>query len=103
MSAQSALFPVQPRFDSGVELTPADHVRLGSQLQRVLDVMADGRWYSVPELQAYIASEFGVNDPQPSLSAQIRNARKVKHGGHQVERRRVDNGYQFRLVTEGVR
>lgn len=82
----------RPRFDSGVELTPADHVRLGAQLRRVLDVMREGGWWSVPQIALL------TGDPEVSVSAQVRNLRKPKHGGHQIERRRVGNVYEFRLV-----
>lgn len=94
------------RFDSGVRLEQPDHIRLGAQLVRVLAVMADEQWRTVEQLKADILARFGVKDPEPSISAQLRNARKSKHGGHQVERRRVGAGYQFRLCLpcqrEGV-
>jgi hypothetical protein len=103
MDLQDELFPVQPRFDSGVELTKADHVRLGKQLQRVLTVLSDGHWYSVPELKFAILRGFGIEDPENSISAQCRNLRKPRWGGHNVVRERVGNGSRYRLVTEGVR
>jgi hypothetical protein len=89
-----------PRFDSGVELTKADHQRLGAQIQRVLSVLSDGGWYSVPDLQDCIWAQFRVRDPEPSLSAQIRNLKKSKHGGHTIERKREGNRYYFRLAVE---
>lgn len=89
-----------PRFDSGVDLTKADHARLSTQLQRVLHVLRDGQWYSVPALQRAIRAQFGITEPEPSLSAQIRNAKKEKHGGYPVERRRIGNTYEFRIVPE---
>jgi hypothetical protein len=91
------LFDLQPRFDSGVTLTTSDHVRLGNQLARVLAVLGDGRWYSVPALRKAIYATWRIEDPEPSLSAQIRNLKKSKHGGHQIERRRNGNTYEFRL------
>lgn len=96
--SQPDLFSRAPHFDSGVSLSPSDHVRLGKQLARVLAVMSDGRWYSVPAIKAAIAARFGTDDPETSISAQLRNARKPKHGGHDIERRRVGNIYQFRLL-----
>ena len=97
---QPSLLDLQPRFDSGVELTKADHVRLGAQLQRVLDIMSDGKWRSVDSLHTDIRQRFGVLDPVPSLSAQLRNARKAKHGSHDIQRMRQRGGnvYLFRLV-----
>lgn len=90
----SLLTNAQPRFDSGVELTPADHARLSNQLQRVIHVLHEG-WRTVPQIQARIVALYGVTDPEPSISAQIRNAKKTKHGGYAVERRRVQNTYEF--------
>jgi len=98
MSNQPSLLDLPVRFDSGVPLTAADHVRLGAQLRRVLDVMGDGDWWSVPAIRHRIAAVTGILDPEPSISAQIRNAKKAKHGGHVIERRRVHNTYEFRLV-----
>src|SRR5687767_11196915 len=97
MSAQPSLFTSTPRFDSGVELTKADHVRLGKQLQRVLNVLSDGSWWSVPQLHTEIWRRYGIHDPEPSLSANVRNLRKPKHGGYTVERKRERNTYFFRL------
>ncbi len=95
-----SLFSTSPTFDSGVPLTRTDHVRLGAQLQRVLAVLGDGQWYTVTLLRAAIFARFGVWDPEPSLSAQIRNAKKVKHGAHVIARKRDGNQYWFRLVRE---
>lgn len=87
-------------FDSGVRLEREDHVRLGAQIARVRSVLADGGWWSVPRLHNAIFFRFDVRDPEPSISAQIRNLKKTKHGGHAIERRRVGNVYEFRLVGE---
>jgi hypothetical protein len=96
---QPDLLSRAPVFDSGVELAKADHLRLGKQIARVLSVLSDGRWYTVPELQDEIFGRFNVRDPEPSLSAQIRNLKKQKHGGHDIRRIRVGNVYKFRLVV----
>lgn len=95
-------FSFQPvRFDSGVRLEQADHVRLGAQIARVKAVLETGRWYTVPDLQDAIWERFRVRDPEPSLSAQIRNLKKPKHGGHEIERKREGNQWFFRLVAHG--
>jgi hypothetical protein len=74
---QPDLFTDQPitHFDSGVSLTREDRIRLGAQLNRVLSVLSSGEWYTVPGLKAAILQRFGISDPEPSLSAQIRNAK----------------------------
>lgn len=101
MTQPSLLDNPCPRFDSGVELTTADHVRLGAQIKRVLAVLREGGFWSVPQIHQRIWQRYGVHDPEPSISAQVRNAKKVKHGGHQIERIREANTYKFRLVSHG--
>lgn len=93
--SQPSLFaPVKRvRFDSGVRLEESDHHRLGAQIQRVYSLMSDGGWRTVQEIAR------ATGDPEPSVSAQLRNLRKPKHGGYTVERRRVENHYEFRVVS----
>lgn len=98
MSGQPDLFTHAPTFDSGVELTVADHRRLTGQLERVFAVMSDGKWHTVAGVRARIAYQHEVIEPETSISAQLRNLRKAKFGGHTVERRRVDTHYEYRLV-----
>lgn len=97
MTQPSLLDHPVPRFDSGVDLKPSDHVRLGAQLQRLLSVVTDEQWWTVEKLQDEIFGRYGIRDPQASLSAQLRNARKEKHGGYDIQRRRNGNFYEFRL------
>lgn len=62
-----------PHAFAGSTYEPArDSVRLGKQLVRVRDVMADGKWKTLSE----IASEAG--SPEASVSARLRDLRK--HG-----------------------
>lgn len=90
---QPDLFTHAPRFDSGIDLTPADHVRLTGQIERVYAVLKSGAWITVPELARR------TGDPENSVSAQVRNLRKSRFGGHEIERRRIGNYYEFRLVV----
>lgn len=57
-----------------------DQARLTGQIQRVFDLMHDGRWRTLDE----IASTTG--DPPASVSAQLRHLRKRRFGAHVVER-----------------
>lgn len=99
MTQPSLLDHPVPRFDSGVDLTSADHVRLGAQLKRVLAVLSDGAFWSVPELHNEIWRVYGIHDPETSLASQIRNLKKSKFEGHQIERVRLRNVFKFRLVA----
>jgi hypothetical protein len=68
------------RFDGPHE--PMDVPRLAAQTQRVYDLMRDGRWRTLGEI------ENATGDPQASVSARLRDFRKPSRGSHVVERRR---------------
>lgn len=89
------------RFD-GPDIADSDIPRLTGQLERVFDVMQDGKWWTIREL----ADTVDCSDQ--SASARLRDLRKPKFGGFKVERRRWEEmscprGYQkdqrfYRLV-----
>ena len=71
-----------------------DVKRLNAQAQRVWNVMADGRWYSLRE----IAAKCG--DPEASISARIRDFRKTEFGGFKVDQVYVRRGlYRYKLTV----
>lgn len=88
-----------PDFDGETYDRERDHGRLNAQLSRVLTVMKDGRWHTLADLSATTGG-----DPEASVSARIRDLRKEKFGGYEVERRYVDRGlFEYRLViTQAV-
>lgn len=65
--------PFQPSFD---------FLRLTGQIKRIFTLMSDSRWRSLAEIAAI------TNDPEASISAQLRHMRKKKFGEHTIERRR---------------
>jgi hypothetical protein len=70
-----------------------DSERLTSQIKKIKDTMQDGQWRTLKE----IASSTGA--PEASVSAQLRNLRKEKHGGHKVNRKHISNGlYLYQLI-----
>lgn len=78
----------------GATFDPAlDGERLGAQLLRVRDLMADGLWRTLGEISA----ELGA--PQASVSARLRDLRKPRFGGFRVQRRRVGEGLFAYRVT----
>jgi hypothetical protein len=82
-----------PDFDGATINQERDKPRLFPQLQRVGEAMKDGRWRTLEQ----IASATG--DPQASISARLRDFRKVKFGAHEVERRYVSDGlHEYRLI-----
>jgi hypothetical protein len=81
-----------PRFN-GSDYDPArDNARLGAQFLRVLAAMSDHDWHTLDELHAI------TGDPQASISAQIRHARKARFGSHTIEKQHRGNGlFAYRL------
>ena len=78
-------------FDSGIRLTLAEHIALGKQLKRILGYMLDYKWHSIDD----IAQETGTKIT--SADAQVRNLRKPKHGGFDVEYQRIDRLAHYRI------
>jgi hypothetical protein len=60
-----------------------DYQRLSGQLRRVFGVMVKGGWWTLAE----IARQTG-DQSEAAISARLRDLRKPKFGGFEVERRR---------------
>lgn len=76
------------QFDGATYDPALDGERLGRQLDRVRNMLLAyrGEFFTLAELQMVAGgSEAGV-------SARIRDLRKVRNGGHQVQRRRRSGG-----------
>jgi hypothetical protein len=69
------------RFDGSDYVEEFDSDRLTGQLARVFDLMKDGQWRTLSEIQDMI------KDPQASISAQLRNLRKKRFGENIIEKR----------------
>ena len=59
-----------------------DFSRLTGQIERIFTTMADKQWRTLREIESI------TNDPQASISAQLRHLRKPKFGNHQLHKRR---------------
>lgn len=80
----------------GSDYDPArDGDRLTNQLQDVKRCLQDGRYWTVEEIA------INTGHPQLSVSAQIRNLRKIKHGGYQVDCRRREGTKISEYKLEG--
>jgi hypothetical protein len=74
----------------GAECTKADNERLLTELDRVISIMKDGKWRTIPEFSK------AANVPENSASAALRSLRKKRFGGHTVNRRiRVGTKHLF--------
>lgn len=83
---------MRPHFDGETYEPGRDHARLTRQLDMVRDIMEDRDWYTLRELSV------GTGQPEASVSARIRDLRKPKFGGHDVERQYVGKGlWKYRM------
>lgn len=73
-----------------------DDKRLSGQINRIFNLMKDGVWRTLEEI------EKTTDDPQASISAQLRHLRKQRFGEHTVNKqRRGDrkNGlFEYQLI-----
>ena len=73
-----------------------DRCRLSEQYDSIFALMRDGAWRTLADIE----SKTGYRSA--SISAQLRNMRKIRFGAHLVNKRYVSNGlYEYQLlVTE---
>ena len=96
---QPGLFPAtSPKcrdFDGETFVPKVDAPRLGKQMQAVFHIMKDGAWRTLAELSLEACA------PEASVSARLRDLRKVKFGEHEIERRRRGNAkrglFEYRM------
>ena len=100
---QPTLFPqfrghdeIFPRFN-GPDYDPAlDDARLTKQLGRVWSALQGGRWMTLREIASH------TQDPEASISAQLRHLRKPRFGSYTIEKRRrgtpAHGLYEYRLT-----
>jgi hypothetical protein len=80
-------------FDGATFDAPRDEKRLAKQQRAVREVMLDGQWRTLGQIAATVGS------PEASVSARLRDLRKLTHGSYQVERRYVRRGlYEYRVL-----
>jgi hypothetical protein len=81
---QPELFPEIPlnAFGGRTYDPEKDYQRLASQLRQVRTIMLDGRKHYLTELAKVIASASGIGT---GLSARVRDLRKPKFGGFEIE------------------
>ena len=83
-----------PKFGGSTYSEPRDGVRLNRQSQIIFDFMKSGEWWTLSAISD------ATGEPEASISARLRDFRKVEFGGHKVERQYVDKGlWKYRLLT----
>lgn len=84
-------------FDGPTFERPKDGKRLNKQFHDVFDIMAKfGAWFTLKDLAQL------TGYPESSISARIRDFRKVKFGFHQVNRHRSqlgDGTWEYQLIV----
>lgn len=84
----------QLTFDGVTYDAEQDRERLTGQMKAVWEFMRGGRWRTLAE----IAAAAGASEA--SVSARLRDLRKVRFGGHVVERERIGDGlFAYRVVV----
>jgi len=74
----------------GSNYDPAlDGERLAKQLDRVYRIIKDGKKRSLQRIQTDIYGEYGIKDPESSISAQLRHLKKKQFGCHTIKKERA--------------
>ena len=85
-------------FDGATYKPQFDRARLTGQIKRVFELMSDGRWRTLDEIQMVVGGS------QPAISARLRDLRKARYGSLQVDRKhrpsvsKMRGLYEYRLV-----
>jgi len=80
-------------FDGRTFNPERDGERLGKQMAAVKALMLDGEWHTIAELGRK------VQGSDAAVSARIRDLRKRRYGGYNVEREYVADGlWRYRVV-----
>ena len=100
MKDQADLFQSGAHFDGPVYVPRFDYARLTGQIERVYNLICDGEWRTLSEI------ERATGDPAASVSAQLRHLRKVKFGSHTINKRprgdRYSGLWEYQLDLENV-
>lgn len=87
-------------FDGDTYDSALDGERLLTQLDAVRRLMGAGRWWTLAELVVATTQMIGKRATEASVSARLRDLRKSKFGGADVERERAGGGlFRYRLVA----
>ncbi len=77
-----------------------DDTRLDNQMFKVFNLMKDGQWRTLREISTTI------NEPESSISAQLRHLKKPRFGGyvviHRPKKDRSQGLYEYRLFPPRI-
>lgn len=88
-------------FDGETYNKHIDGNRLTSQFDRVHGLMLDGQWRTLGEIAEAISYPPYDQASEAGVSARLRDLRKPRFGGYEVERRRRHGAglYEYRLIV----
>ncbi len=92
---QLEMFVSSPVWFDGHTYDPElDKTRLSKQINRVWVEINDNRWHTLAEIS------YNTGIPEASISARLRDFRKLRFGRHVVLRERVNNGlWRYKLIA----
>lgn len=86
--------PSEELFDGSDYVAPRDDKRLTAQMERIFNLMQDGQFRTLKEIAER------TQDPEASISAQLRHFRKARFGSHTLNKKYLGNGlYSYQLVV----
>lgn len=92
------IVPPGPDFDGSDYVPVFDKERLTTQMVKIFEYAKDGHWHTLSE------GAEATGAPEASYSAQLRNFRKARFGGHTVEKRwrgrREWGHWEYRLILK---
>lgn len=92
--------PRPPLFGGSTYVPERDAQRLGTQLAAVRQILLQGDWWRLGDLTDAVASLTGCMASQTGVSARVRDLRKHRFGGYQVEKRALGRGvWLYHLVS----
>lgn len=81
------------RFNGPDYVPKRDKSRLTRQHNIIMELMSDGVFRTLRTIELY------TNQPQASISAQLRHLRKARFGSHTVNKRHISNGiFEYQLI-----
>lgn len=87
------------RFDGSTYDPHLDCRRLSTQLEKVKQIMGDGKWRTLREIRLRFPHNLEVSEA--SISARLRDCRKPRFGSFTVDRRRRQAGlFEYRLKAQ---
>ena len=80
--------------------TPEDQASYWSQLQHVKNLMSNGEWWLLEDLEKKVSTLMDCPIPQQSISARVRNLREKKYGAYTVLRERLPGKriFKYKLI-----